>query len=341
MTRVSKILLTGASGTIGREVLHRLVARPGLDVHVFDKNSLENRLFYHQYRNQIKLIYGDLSKSKSVAQLPGGFDFVIHLAAIIAPKADHKPGLIHDVNVLGTKILINELEKSSPDAFFLHCSCISVYGDRLSNPMIRVGDPVNPSPNDMYAQSKLTAELIVQSSKLNWSVFRITAILKRHKLSRLMFHIPLDTKIETCSPGNAAQAFVNSIDHREKLEHRLFNLGGGEKCRITYREFLTRVFQMAGLGVPYFPPRAFATRNYHCGFFADSNELDDILQFRTDDLKACMDEIQSRFKPARRLLMRMLKHTIHVNLLRRSSPYRAYITANRRLVEYYFGEEML
>lgn len=340
MPHVCKVLLTGASGTIGREVLRRIADRPDLEVHVFDKHNLENRLFYWRYRNLINVHYGDLSNVDAISSLPGGFDVVIHLAALLAPKADRKPSMVHDVNVSGTKILINHLETNSPHAFFMYSSCISVYGDRLHNPMIRINDPVNPSPKDIYAQSKLVAESIVRSSKLDWSIFRITVILKRYKLSRLMFHIPLDTKIETCSPGNAAQAFVNAISKQEVLQRRLFNVGGGERCRITYREFLNRVFQMAGLGKPYFPPRAFATRNYHCGFFEDSDVLDNLLHFRSDDLNACMEEIQSRFKPATRLVLRFLKHTIHANLLRRSSPYWAYITANRRLVDYYFGEDM-
>lgn len=340
MSKICKILLTGASGTIGREVLHRLSDRTDVEVVVFDKRTLETMLFYRRYGKKVKLIYGDLSNPEAVKLLPGGFDIVIHLAALLSPKADNKPKLVKKVNVNGTKILINHLESSSPDTFFLYSSCISVYGDRLKNPYINSQDPVMPGENDFYAQSKAEAEDIVRSSGLHWSVFRLTAILKRHKLSRLMFHIPLDTKIETCSPGNAAQAFVNAIDNREKLVSGIFNLGGGEHCRITYRDFLNRIFVMAGLGVPSFPPRAFATQNYHCGFYEDSDVLDNLLHFRTDDLSACLGEIQSRFPPLTRMLLRMLKHTIKANLLRRSTPYWAYITANRRLVEHYFGEEI-
>lgn len=340
MLQVCKVLLTGASGIIGREVLSRLIDQPDLEIHVFDKKNLENQLFYRYFQKKIRIYYGDISQETSVAALPGGYDVVIHLAALQPPKADRKPSLIHEVNVNGTKILIHHLETNSPNAFFIHSSCISVYGDRLANPMISINDPANPSPNDYYALSKLNSELIVRASNLNWSIFRITAILKHHKLSRLMFHIPLDTKIETCSPGNVAQAFINAIGKQELLRNRIFNVGGGEHCRITYREFLNRIFHMAGLGVPSFPPRAFASRNYHCGFYEDSDVLDNILHFRSDDLDACMNEIQTRFKPAKRLLLRFLKHSVHANLLRRSSPYWAYITANRRLVEYYFGDEI-
>jgi nucleoside-diphosphate-sugar epimerase len=338
MSEKCKILLTGASGTIGREVLRRLLEKTNYEVTVFDKKTIETRLFYRQYKQSIKLFFGDLTKKEDVQELPSGFNVVIHLAALLQPKADRFPELVQKVNVTGTNILINYLESTSPNAFFLFSSCISVYGDRLLNPMIKVGDPAIPRTNDPYAISKFEAEEVVQSTSLKWSIFRMTAILKRHKISRLMFHIPLDTKIETCSPGNAAQAFINAINHSLVLSGKIFNLGGGERCRITYREFLNKVFHMAGLGVPSFPPRAFATQNYHCGFYEDSDVLNDILHFRSDDISACMEEIQSRFPPAKRIVLGTLRHTVKANLLRQSSPYRAYITANRRLVDYYFGE---
>ncbi len=335
-----KILLTGASGTIGREVFLRLLDTQHFELVVFDKRTVETVLFYRPFRNRIRLIYGDLINHSNILALNEKFDIVIHLAAVLSPKADRHPGLAEQINVTATKVLIKQLEKTSPDAFFLYSSCISVYGDRLKNPNISVDDPVMPCDNDTYAQSKAKAEQAVQTSKLRWSVFRITAILKRHKLSKFMFHMPLDTRIETCSPGDAAQAFVNAINHQAELNGKFFNLGGGDHCRITYRDFLNTLFRVAGLGAPTFPPRAFATQNYHCGFYADGDVLNSILHFRSDDLKACIEEIQQRFTPFRRFLFRFLQHTIKANLLRRSSPYRAYITANKRLVEYYFGEEI-
>ncbi len=340
MSSKLKILLTGASGTIGREVLRRLLEKQNYELVVFDKPSIETIFFYRRYRKRIRLIYGDITNHADISSLNEQFDIVIHLAALLSPKADRHPELAEQINITATKVLIKQLEITSPDAFFLYSSCISVYGDRMKNPDISVTDPVVPCENDFYAQSKAKAEQAVQQSGLSWSVFRITAILKRHKLSRFMFHMPLDTRIETCSPGDAAQAFVNAIDHQQQLKGKVFNLGGGEHCRITYRDFLNRLFQAAGLGAPSFPPRAFATQNYHCGFYADSDVLNNLLHFRSDDLNACMEEIQKRFTRINRFLMRFLQHTIKANLLRRSTPYWAYITANKRLVEYYFGEEI-
>lgn len=335
-----KILLTGASGTIGREVLNRLLLRTDVDVYVFDKRNIDTVLFYRPFKNKITLFYGDLTRNTDISLLPGNFDLVFHLAAILPPKADRSPQQTEKLNVTATNLLIKHLQHSSPEAFFLFSSCMSVYGDRLKNPFICVDDAISPCENDIYAQTKAKAETVIRSSGMRWSIFRITAILKHHKISRLMFHMPLDTKIETCSPGNVAQAFVNAIDHTDELAYRTFNLGGGEKCRITYRDFLNRVFDMAGLGTLTFPPRAFASRNYHCGFYADSDMLNEILHFRSADIQVCLEEIKGRFSPISRHVRRRFKNTIKASLLRQSSPYWAYITANKRLVKYYFGDDI-
>jgi len=100
-----------------------------------------------------------------------------HLAAIIPPLADKMPALAEAVNITGTKNLVECTEKFSPEAFFLYASSISVYGDRNSNPWIKVSDPLRPSYRDEYARTKIEAEKIVMSSRLKWTIFRLTAIM--------------------------------------------------------------------------------------------------------------------------------------------------------------------
>jgi nucleoside-diphosphate-sugar epimerase len=96
---------------------------------------------------------------------------VIHLAAIIPPLADKKPRLAQKVNVNGTKNLMECLEEFSPKTFFLHASSISVYGDRIKNPWIKVSDHLSPSDRDEYALTKIEAEKIIASSELHCLFF--------------------------------------------------------------------------------------------------------------------------------------------------------------------------
>ena len=213
-----KILLTGATGTVGKEVLKQLLIKDCYNISVFSQLSSKNKKFFTTYNKNIDVIYGDLSNENNVANINTEFECVIHLAAIIPPLADDHPEKAYAVNVKGTENLIRTIEKSSPKSFFIYSSSISVYGDRVCNPEIKVGDPLNPSTGDKYGRTKIEAEEIIKNSQLDWSIFRLCAIMgvKNHKMSKLMFHMPLATSIEIATPGDTARAFVNGIEKRKQ-----------------------------------------------------------------------------------------------------------------------------
>lgn len=191
-----RVLLTGASGSIGRAVLARLLdQKDRFDITVFDRPSRDVRNLFARHQASIKTVFGDFTKPADLRPACANQDFVIHLAELIPPGADDAPELAHQINTLGTAALVQELEDQSPTAFLLFSSSISVYGDRLQNPHIMVDDPPMPSPRDAYAGTKIAAEKIIRDSNLDWSIFRLTSIMGGHKMSKLMFHMPLETKL--------------------------------------------------------------------------------------------------------------------------------------------------
>ena len=125
------VLLTGASGTVGSDVLQQLAQLENINLTVFDQKAVKSKRIFATYKDHINVIYGDLTNEKDVATIPDKLDIVIHLAAIIPLLADVKPELTRKVNVIGTKTLLNRLEMNSPNAFFMYSSSISVYGDRV------------------------------------------------------------------------------------------------------------------------------------------------------------------------------------------------------------------
>ncbi|MCK5839264.1 MAG: NAD(P)-dependent oxidoreductase, partial [Bacteroidales bacterium] len=178
------ILITGAAGTIGATLLSYLTKQDGLNITAFDLKSKKSTKALNSYKNRIKIIYGDISKEKEVIIACKNQDIVIHLAAIIPPLADDHPKLANVVNVEGTRNIIEAIEEFSPKAFFIFTSSIAVYGDRINNPDIMVTDQLSPSEGDEYALTKIKAEQLIQNSKLNWAIFRLTAIMgsKNHKV---------------------------------------------------------------------------------------------------------------------------------------------------------------
>lgn len=86
------ILLTGASGTVGFEALLQLIDKKSYNVTVFDLETKQSLLKLLPYKDQVNLLFGDISNPKDLEPIQD-IDFVIHLAAIIPPVADDFPEL--------------------------------------------------------------------------------------------------------------------------------------------------------------------------------------------------------------------------------------------------------
>ncbi len=336
------ILLTGASGTVGYEVLKQLCETLNkYDVTVFDVKSAKTIKKFKPFKDDIHIVYGNISNEDDLKKVCYDKDAVIHLAAIIPPLADENPELSYQVNVFGTENLIRLLELHSPNAFFLYSSSISVYGDRLNNPMISINDELNPSVGDEYAKTKILAEHSIQKCQLDWTIFRLTAIMGGHKISKLMFHQPLKTSLEIASPADTARAFINAIDKQEKLSKKIFNLGGGESCRIVYDEFLSRSFKIFGLGKLDFPPKTFAEKNFHCGNYEDGYLLNDILNFRKDTISDYFENQKSNVSLFKKIIISIFHIPIKKYLQRQSEPLAAYVKQDMKLIQRYLRTDNL
>jgi nucleoside-diphosphate-sugar epimerase len=290
----------------------------------------------------VEIRWVDLTDRAGVDASVQGIDAAIHLAAIIPPLADHQPALAERVNVQGTQNLVEALQRHAPDAFFLYSSSVSVYGDRVKNPWIKVTDLLRPSEGDYYAVTKIKAEQIINSSNLRWSIFRLTGIFNpRQKLDPLLFHMPLDTCIEMATTRDTGYALVEALEHIDTLQECTFNLGGGEKCRVTYRDLLQGCFAAAGLNDMDFPVEAFADHNFHCGYFLDSDELERILHFQRDSLDDYLAWYAQHVPPVRRWISGVLRRPIKRYLLRQSDPYRALQQHDRKLIRRFFRNAKL
>lgn len=332
-----KILLTGASGTVGFEVLKQLYQkREQFDITVFDVDSTKSNKLFKPFSKDIRIVYGTISDKNDLIKACYDIDFVIHLAAIIPPLADDNHKLAHEVNVVGTQNLVELLELHSPNAFLIYSSSISVYGDRLANPFIKISDPLIPSPRDEYAITKIQTETIIQNSTLDWTIFRLAAIMGGHKVSKLMFHQPLQTSLEIASPSDTARAFVNAIEKQNLLSKRIFNLGGGENCRISYHDFLARSFEIYGLGKANFAPKSFAEKNFHCGYYQDGDVLNSILNFREDSINSYFETEKNKVSEIQKIATSLFRIPIKHYLQKQSEPLAAFKDNNVKEMQHYF-----
>jgi nucleoside-diphosphate-sugar epimerase len=288
---MATILVTGAFGNVGRSSVAALLAE-GDEVCAFEVDTPRNRRLARRLettwsgQGRVRILYGDIRDPLAARKAVQGQDAVVHLAALIPPAADKLPELTRSVNVEGTRNLVAACRALARPPRFVLASSIAAYGDRVSDYWIRTGDSLAPSPGDVYGRTKIEAEAIVRESGLPFVILRLSYIVWRKKLRRdpLMFHMPLDTRIEVCHTEDTGRAFAAAA----KKVHALgatYDIGGGERCRTTYRDYLDAMLRLFGLGgLSFLPAEAFAASGFHCGWYADSDDAERALRFRRKSL---------------------------------------------------------
>ncbi len=142
-----KILLTGSSGLVGRNLSRALVSR-GAQLRHFDvaRSPLEN------VRNAV-------SCKSAVA----GVDGIVHLAAISRViTAEKDPPLCRAVNIEGLRTLLAAAVDSAEKPWFLFVSSREVYGDSGQFP---VSEDASYAPRNHYARSKVFGERLTYAAR--------------------------------------------------------------------------------------------------------------------------------------------------------------------------------
>lgn len=323
---MKNVLITGATGAIGQELIQNFLnSDTPVVIHALVRNEKKARkLLPNDAR--IRLIVADITHSELVEEACKDKDIVFHLAAVIPTKSIGSGEKSKQINIEGTRNIVNGLTKHSPGAYLFFSSSVAIYGDRIQHPMIHVDDPLAYHDDDDYSTSKHLSEKLIQESNLNWSIFRLTAIMGigNHQLNPLVFNVPLETKMEIATVKDTARAFYKASHHLPELNHRIFNLGGGEKCRITYQEFMQKAFESFGLGDVNFPPYCFAEKGFHCGYFLDSDVLENILHFQQDSIETYFDAFRSSVPAIQRLLTKPFAGIVKRYLRTLSEPLKAH-----------------
>lgn len=302
-----RVLVTGGLGLVGRAVVRTLVDR-GHPVRVFDAapGSSRRLIAVASRRSRtppaVELVRGNLCRCADVGEAVRGVDAVIHLGAVIPPAADREPLRAAEVNVGGTRNVVDALCEAAPHARIVFASSVAIYGDRRSAPLIRVDDPPNPGKDDCYAHQKLLAESIVRDSGLAWVVMRLSYVVSPRKLAMdpLLFSMPLDTSLEICTVHDTALALVNAIT-ADGVVGRVLNIAGGERCRTTFRNYLNDMTELFGLGRGLLPEDAFSTSDFHCGFM-DTAESEALLRYQMESLDDYYVAVARAVRGRRRLL---------------------------------------
>lgn len=85
--------------------------------------------------------------------------------------------------------------------------------------------------------------------------------------------------------------------------------------------FIKPVSRTFGLGVINFPQHAFADKNFHCGYYADGDDLQNIVHFRKHNLEDCFKMEAAKVSGFKKTAAKIFKKPIKWYLLKQSEPY--------------------
>lgn len=166
-----RVVVTGANGFVGRDLVATLAARPSGTVYAASRNPAT----FDAHAQIIPRLMPDLrgrDAADAFAALFEGADTVIHLAAM-TPTAPNQEADLHSVNVAGVTELA-DAARSHGIARFVLVSSIRVAGAVTGEAPITETSPL--VLDDAYASSKAAAEQALiacaRGSQMAWTIVR-------------------------------------------------------------------------------------------------------------------------------------------------------------------------
>jgi len=165
---MKKVLVTGASGFIGRAICRSLSAE-------YEIIALDSNMSSSDEASDYVTERGDISDIKAIKSICATYipDVVIHCAGIAHQKISSSlsADLYKEINSAATEHLASIAAEVNPDVFFIFLSSISVYGEENTKGIVDEKEITSPSSD--YAFSKFEAEKRLEKLFKSGSVTKI------------------------------------------------------------------------------------------------------------------------------------------------------------------------
>lgn len=234
-----RILVTGASGLLGRAVTRVLVAHR---IPVLPIDRVPGRV---ETLNIERAELGDIHRLHQLAS--EGLAGVIHCGGLSGPMvARDEPSSMVQVNIVGTANML-ELARVHGARRFIYASSATVYGETGAS---LIAEDSLPKPTSLYAASKLASEELVAAYSTQFGLEGASLRLSWIYGPRRTTDCAIRTMIEHAQAGrdinwdfgrnfprqymhvdDAAKALVQAYQ-ADRLHQQIYNVSGGSRATL-------------------------------------------------------------------------------------------------------------
>jgi nucleoside-diphosphate-sugar epimerase len=308
-------LVTGATSTLGIEVVRRLVKR-GDEVRVVIRQQPEHNPEWKLLPPGVKPYVADLSlpsgdTSKALREACTGVDYLFHFASANRPTT-RKFSKYVEINVIGTENLLRAFIEANPGdkgVHVIYSSSTAVYG--YNRPGETLTEESRTAPVTPYGESKLMGEHVVKAfasanKRVTYTIFRIGIMYGEGYDSAFnkVFKMLKEGRMKIIGDGgnhlclvhveDVADAMVGSTDD-EKSGNKTYNLTDGAKY--TQKELIGIASKFLGIGLPKGSISKFLVKMMTVGRSFDDAQLQFLLSDRVVSTERLRKELG--FKPKR------------------------------------------
>ena len=276
---MKKVLVTGAAGCIGTQVIKYLLAEGKYEITALD---LKNKTVFkrlRRFKKRINILYGDIGDRVLIEALVKSHDVIIHLASALPPLSDMKRGLAEIVEYDNTENIIRAISYYNPKCHLMYASTTSMYKEKEN---VTVKTKIELDDYDYFSLAKLRTEQLIKEKLKNYTIYRIPLVLGYMDDDIFMYHVKKNSIVDVVTKEDIAYAFVKGIQNLDKLNKKTFNVTSEET--ILFKDLLINILKIRGLSFKYVLSRLFLEKNYYSPVCKDRDELEEIIHYRNDSL---------------------------------------------------------
>lgn len=291
---MKKVLVTGAAGGIGRLVIKYLLSEGKYEITALDlKNKFVHKTL-KKYNRRVNVIYGDVTNPILIDELIKEHDYVIHLASINYSLSSLKDKICKEIEYKGSENIVRAITFYNPKCFLIYPSTTNVYGNRTKP--ISTKEKTSISEEDYYTKNKLNIEKLIKDKLNNYVIFRLPTILMDMKNNDFIYNTPLNNETEFVSCNDVSYALVKSIDKKNEINKKTYNLGGGKNCIDKYGNVLVDILKIYGISSKYLFSRFLLENKYYGNVYKDSQDIEEILHYQNDSISSYLMELKRKTK---------------------------------------------